>query len=553
MKYLNPTLAGHLKRRPRLVLYASSYVAVLVLQTGLYWWGMNTLEGEPRTVLDALGVVVQSHSTAGYGQDAPWSNPVLQVLVIAMQFTGFTYLFVALPLFVVPWIRSEVVEPTVPDAVEDIEDHVVLCGYAAVSRTLAQDLAAHDVPYVVVEGDEERARELYRDDEPVVHGDPTGEGTFDRVHVDAARAVVVDVRQTDGIETVLTIREVDREVDVLVLIDEVQQSQYLRYAGATTVLSPKHRLGKSLADKAGDVVKSDVEYGDDVDGKIDIAEFPVAGDSRLHGRRPDQFDELEEIGAKLVGAWIRGDFVTTFGPGDYLDRNTVLVLAGTESQLERVGEFTRSRGRFPTPGPVIVAGLGVTGRVVEGILEKTDRTVTTVDVDASRDPDVVGDVTDSTTLQSAGVSDASTVVLALSDEDASIRATLAANELATDAEILVATTDPDNVGKLYSAGADFVLALPKLAGRMVTLALLEEDVMTLHEQIHLDRLDGAALEGRLPANEEVRESTGSVLVAVRRNGHVETDVDDGLDVGDDELIVAGTDVAVRTFESEFAS
>lgn len=63
MKYFNPTLVGHLKRRRRLVLYVLSYVAVLGVQTGLYWWGTGALEGEPRTVLESLGVVVQSHTT----------------------------------------------------------------------------------------------------------------------------------------------------------------------------------------------------------------------------------------------------------------------------------------------------------------------------------------------------------------------------------------------------------------------------------------------------------------------------------------------------------
>lgn len=77
--------------------------------------------------------------------------------------------------------------------------------------------------------------------------------------------------------------------------------------------------------------------------------------------------------------------------------------------------------------------------------------------------------------------------------------------------------------------------------------------MTLHEQLRLDRIDGGTLDTRLPDNEEIRECTGAVLVAVRRNGRVETDVDGGVDVEpDDELIVAGTEVAVRTFETEFA-
>lgn len=553
MKYVNPTLLGRLKRRRRLVLYVLSYVVVLGVQSGLYSWGMGALEGEPRTFLESLGVVVQSHTTAGYGQDAPWTSPFLQVLVILMQFTGFAYLFVALPLFVVPWIRSEVVETTVPDAVEDVEDHVVLCGYSRLCTTLVEDLEARDEPYVVVEGDEEHARDIYEEGKTVVHGDPTDEETLDRVHVESARAVVVDDRHSDGIDVVLTAGEVDPDVEVVCLIDELEQSQYLRYAGASTVLSPKHRLGKSLADKAQNVVKSDVQYDEDVDGEVEVAEFPVADDSRLNGRASDHLEEIRETGAKLVGAWIRGDFVTSFDPGDYIDQNTVFVLAGTGSQLDRVEDITHSRGRFPTSGPVVIGGLGTAGTTVNGLMRKAGRDVTSIDVDEVRDPDVVGDATTTEALLEAGVSSASTVVLTLPDEESTLRATLVARELNGDAEILVAANDADNVGKLYEAGADFVLALPKLAGRLVTLELLDEDVMTLNERIRLDRLDGSELDGELPPNEEIRSATGTVLVAVRRNGDVETDVDDGVRIDEDEeFVVVGTDEAVQAFEREFA-
>lgn len=87
---------------------------------------------------------------------------------------------------------------------------------------------------------------------------------------------------------------------------------------------------------------------------------------------------------------------------------------------------------------------------------------------------------------------------------------------------------------------------------MATLDLLDEDVMTRHEQSRLDRIEGSALDGWVPINDEIREVTGSGLVGVRRNGDVETDVDGGVDIGDDEFSVAGTDEAADAFASEFA-
>lgn len=547
MRYENPAFLER-ERRRRLVLYLLSFVAVVCAQTVAYWWGMTTLEGEPRSLLDSLGVVVQSLTTTGYGQDAPWDGTFLQVLVITTQITGIGYIFVAFPLSIVPWLRNAFLEPSVPDAVEGVEGHVVICGYSSLCATLVDDLEARDEPYVIVESDDGRARDLYDSDRVVVSGELTAEGTLHDVNAEDALAIVVDTREIDGVETVLTIREFDRTVDVLCLIEEPEHSQYLRYAGATSVLSPKHRLGKSLADKAQNTVSTDLEDVEELDVDIEIAEFPISEDSDVYGKDLKRLEEIRETEANVVGAWIRGEFETSFSPGDYLDENSVLVVAGTGSQLEAVSEITRSKGRYPTPGPVVIAGHGITGTTAEGILRKAGREVTVIDTEADDGVDVVGDATNTETLHRAGVADAGTVILTLSDDDAML-ATLVVSAINDDAEIVVAATELDNPAKLYSAGADFVLTLSKVASRMITLELFEKDVMTLREQIQLRQLDD--IDASIPDNDEIREPMDSVIVAARRDGHIETGVDDGIDPADDGIIVAGTDEGVNEFEAEF--
>lgn len=550
MEYDNPTTAEWLKRRKRLALYLGSYVAIVAVQTAIYWWGMATFEADPRSVGDALGVVVQSHTTTGYGQDAPWGSAVMSLYSILLQYTGIAYIFIAFPLFVVPWLESVVTETTVPESIDEVDGHVVLCGYSSLCSTLVEDLEARGEPYVIVDEDGDRTAALYESDHTVVHGDVTSEETLRNVHVADAQAIVIDSREIEGINTVLTIREIDDDVDVVCLVEDPEHSQYLRYAGATTVLSPRHRLGNSLADKAQSAGSADLGI-EEYDVDVKVAEFPITRESQIHGRSLADLDEVQEAGADTLGAWIRGDFVTTFSSSDYLDENSVLIVAGTAEQLDHVAEVTHSYRRFPKKEPVVVAGHGLTGTTAEGILRKADLETTVVDREPGEGVDVVGDATDAGTLHDAGVPDAATVMLTLSDDDDTILATLVADEIGTDAEIIVAAEDPDNTSKLYRAGADFVLALPNLAGRMTSLELFEEDVVTLHGQIRLEELDGQSVDDDLPTNDELREATDSVVVAVRHDGDTVTGADEIDVAGADQVVVAGTDDGVDAFKEEF--
>jgi voltage-gated potassium channel Kch len=68
--------------------------------------------------------------------------------------------------------------------------------------------------------------------------------------------------------------------------------------------------------------------------------------------------------------------------------------------------------------------------------------------------DVVGDVTEKSTLREAGLTEASTVIIAISDDTTTVFATLVIRELNPEAEIIARADATESVRKLYQAGAD---------------------------------------------------------------------------------------------------
>lgn len=75
-------LSELIHQRLRLIIYVASFIGLVITYTALYRWGMATFEGENRIFIEALGIVVQSLTTTGYGQDAPWQSTPMSVLVM---------------------------------------------------------------------------------------------------------------------------------------------------------------------------------------------------------------------------------------------------------------------------------------------------------------------------------------------------------------------------------------------------------------------------------------------------------------------------------------
>lgn len=536
-------MAANLHRR--LAIYVGSLLVLTTVYTLCYQWGMATYEGEPRTWYAALEVVIQSMTSTGYGQDAPWETLQLTALMIVIQLTGIAYIFVAFPLFVVPWLRT-LVQPTPPTDAGDLADHVIVVGYTPVCRTLVEEFDATGTAYVVVEPDGDQAQALDDEGLVVIHGDPTDDGTLAAAHLADATAVVVDATDREFITAIVEMDSRDVDAEIFAIVADPARARYLRYAGVDAVISPKHRLGKALADKQRSVVDA---AGLDSWGDLELREYAIAPDADLVGEPLVAARRVESGGATVLGAWVRGDFFPTLPPAVRIDRNTTLLVAATDSMRDSVASETGTTGRpyRPERSPAIVVGTGVVGSSAIGTLQRADIDVITIDVEDGPLVDVVGDATEEETLVDAGIETAGAIVLTLDDDRDAIVATLVARALNPDVECLVAVNRDSSVGRLRSAGADYALAIPSVAGRMLVEALFDRESMTFDERVHVRSVPVPhELVGALDRL-RVRDRTGCSVLAIERDGTVEPDVRSVTIGPDDRLVIAGTEAQIASF------
>jgi len=535
------------RRKRRGVGYLVLLVCVIAAYTVAYHLGMLVFEGEHVTLVQSFHIVIETFTTTGYGEDASgWTTTGMLLLMDVMQLTGVLLLFLTLPLFVVPWIESRL-EVNPPEQV-DYTDHIVICEYTARGEALIDELDAQGVDYVVVESEREDAQALHEAGIKTIHGDPERGETLDRANVVDANAVVLDAADEVNATLALSVREVDEDVTVVGFVEDPELAQYVRYAGADRVLSPHQILGRSLAGKVSNAVTTQlgetIELGED----FEVAEMPIQRGSELDGTTLAESRLRERTGVNVIGAWTGGEFIAGFDPDRALDRSTILLVAGDDDSLVRLKELTLAESRKHERGRVVVAGYGDVGTRVREVLDEKGIRNTVVDREEKPGVDVVGDVSQESTLDAAKLSDATALLLAIGDDSATVFATLVAREAYPDVEIVCRANEADAAPRLYAAGADYVLTLATVSGRMLASTLLGENVMSLDNQVDIVRTEAPAFVGQTLAEADIRSRTGCTVIAVRRDGVVEPDLPPDFRIQHgDSLVVAGTDDDIAEF------
>jgi Trk K+ transport system NAD-binding subunit len=540
-------------RSRRTVAYVTFVVVTTAALAALYNYGMATWENRPQPLYRSFEVVIQSFTTTGYGEDAPWRTPQMNVLAVVMQLTGIGFILTAVDVFAVPWLR-EALTPSAPETAPDLRNHVVVCGYTPRTEAFVAELRARDREYVFVVADDDRARELDESGFRVVHGDPESTATLVNVAIGSAVALVADVADDTNASIALAARDAAPDVRVITLVEDAELVRYHRAAGADEVLSPRQLLGRSLAEEVSTAVTTTVEDGVVIGDDFELVEFTVAEGSDLRARRFDEIGLRDRFGVSVIGAWIDGTFETPVPPGTGIDAGTRLLVAGESEQVNGLRVATSSTVRNVTSRRVILAGYGDSGRAAAETLSRTGAEVTVLDVEEADGVDVVGDARDPEVLTASGIGSAATLLLAVGDDTTAVFATLIARELNPDLQIVVRANEEDAVRKLYRAGADYVQSLPTVSGRMLVSTTFEDAEMLAYDtRISVVRLPAAGLAGTTLVDAEVRTETGCTVVAVNRDGGTITDFDPGTFTfaEDDEVVVAGTDEAITRFENRF--
>jgi voltage-gated potassium channel len=230
--------------------------------------------------------------------------------------------------------------------------------------------------------------------------------------------------------------------------------------------------------------------------------------------------EFFTIALILVGV---GTALYTFG---------VLLEALIEGHLrQQLGRWRMERRIGRMTGHFIICGWGRVGQASVLYLNALGKQVVVVDRDPDRlqglnHPTVLGDVTDDSILQAAGIEHAHALIAALNTDADNVYVTLSSRALRPDLVIIARARTEDSRSKLLRAGANRAVN-PQLIGgrRMAAFALQPHVAEFLDVVMHDETLDyrieemkitsASPLVGRRLADTALGLTTGALVLAIR--------------------------------------
>lgn len=527
------------------MVYLAGLVSVVLLYTGGYMLVMDRVEGSPRSFFAALEFVMQTLTTTGYGQDsAVWSQPATFLFVSLVQVSGIAIGFITLRVLVIPLFERTPMN--LDDRLSLKDDHVVVAEYARDTEVLLDELEDLAVGYVLLESDQEEAKRLSDEGYQAIHGDPEEPADLRRASIEQAALLITDAGDRTA-SVVLTALELNEALRVVSFTESTRRKAALAEIGVDRSVAPHALIGQRLAEKATTPVA--VEGTDDE--AVEVREVLVRRSSPLHGQRVRESPFFDGSRVTLVAGWFEGELRLPPPPDQRITPNTVLLVAGPAGEIDTLaGEAAGVRAPRRDFSKVVVAGLGEGGQAAVDTL--ADVSVTTVDEDETREPDVVGDVTEPEVLSAAGIESASALVVTVDDDAATLLTVAMARSLSPDVEILVRVSDAEKTAPAFRAGADYVLSTQRVAARLVAAEAHGERVFDPVSQIRLVRAPAESLAGRTLATARRETDRDWTPVAVIRDGEVNTEGTVTVEP-EDELLVAGSDRAIRAFERALGS
>jgi voltage-gated potassium channel len=508
-----------------LLRFTAFLVGVMILYTALFHLIMTRVEGQDHSWLSGFYWTVVTMSTLGFG-DITFHTDLGRAFSVFVLLSGVVLLLIILPYIFLtyvagPWLEARVRSSAPREVPAEMTGHVLICAWDDLGPGLSAQFRAHEIPYVVLEQDRERAAQLAGDGVSVMVGEVDSQETYRRAGAERARLVVANLDDRTNTNIILTVREVAPEVPIAAVASSEDATDILDLAGATRVLPLRRQLGDQLAARinAGHAETHVIgEFGDLV-----IAEFPVQN-TPLAGKTVRETRLRETLGLTVVGVWEQGELHPVH-PDRVLTEHALPVVVGTREEMKELDELLFI---YDTNwNPVIVIGGGKVGRSATRALKRQGVPVHLLEKQdwlARRwehlpDRMIVGDAANLETLEEAGIRDTPAVLLTTNDDATNVYLAVYCRKLNPDLRIVSRVTHERNVESIRRAGADLVLSYASLGVQTISSIARNRPLVLLGEGVELlEEIVPPSLAGKTLAESQIGARTGLTVVAIDDGG-----------------------------------
>ncbi|MGE0192661.1 MAG: TrkA family potassium uptake protein [Planctomycetota bacterium] len=308
--------------------------------------------------LDALYMSVITISTVGYGDLVTTAAGKLFTIAYIMMsvVVGSTVFAAVAASFVEGTLQSVLGRRSMARKVDELSDHVILCGFGRFGQLTAAELHQAETPFVVIDKDPAQVAQAEAHGDLSLQADATEEDTLVRAGIDRARALLLTLpTDAENVYVILNARELKpkhKDFCIVALARDRTAERKLRMAGATHVVSPytigsKHMARQITAPHLAQVMSMATEGEGLEKVGVGMVEFLVDAGSTLVGQSLRDSPVRRDFGVIVVAVVHAGQAQFNPGPDYVVEGGDVLIAVGPRDGLARLREAAHP----PLPEP----------------------------------------------------------------------------------------------------------------------------------------------------------------------------------------------------------
>ena len=299
------------------------------------------------TFLDAFFMTIITLATIGYSEVKPLSDAgkVFTIFLIITNLGVFTYAISVVSALVIEGdVKNLWRYFSMHSKINQLQDHVVICGFGRYGREICDNFSRHGTPFVVIERQPALITYLHEQRYLCVEGDATHDRILEEANIAQAKTLICTLPDdADSVYVVLSARQMNENLNIISRATSPRSEAKLKRAGASEVVTPEKIGGfyvAALANKP-DVIEFFKAISNESDAHISFEEvkFTDAAKSEQARRLADL--KINEVsGAILIGLrHADGTYLINPPPETELQPNMCLIVLGNANQMERLKDW----------------------------------------------------------------------------------------------------------------------------------------------------------------------------------------------------------------------
>ncbi len=297
------------------------------------------------SVFDALYRTVITVYTAGL-VSVPDSTAerALTIVLVVWGVAVFLYVFgLVIELTVSGTVGGAWEQRRMSRRMNELTDHIIICGYGRVGRRAALEFRATGTPYVVLDFSAPALEVAKERGDLYVEGSGTNDEDLARSGLDRARGLMASSdSDTDNLYITLSARAARPDLFIVARASDDGAAKKLRLAGADRVVQPYSTAGQEMAKlvlkpQVAAFLEMLLSHGGP---ELSFEEIEVGEACGHVGQTIRALRVRRDTGALIVGLRRRdGSFDTTPSPDTVLENGDVLIAVGAESDLRALEQM----------------------------------------------------------------------------------------------------------------------------------------------------------------------------------------------------------------------